>query len=396
MSQLTPNHTLQNQVDLILFEEGCFSPLSWLLKEGYLAYSDYQQWKQGTVDYLEDHLNLSAAEVITELKHAQDYALSLKLDSYSQAYTSITGQALQCCRSRAHESIFTTVFEPARNRQQLDLFFDSAAACTEFDLIQAIINQKQDDIHACLAKLKTTDPEKHQSFIRLLTFERNLTEFKQSSGEKITLLLKTVSPLAFEILGRFAYDFLTPLWHRLTEETAGRNFAADAPEWHASFTAFKGFQWLQVVSSIERERNWEEHPVLLYRHAEACFKLGREREGLINWFKLFIRFPETAEQMIENTSNRLLFSDWRLFHELDPELEADLFPAWMVMNKPALAKQSIHAAIHGNDTLQLIEDLVCNTGNDINDQAILLRARLQQDCHALFIHYMNMKENKLS
>ena len=130
-----------------------------------------------------------------------------------------------------------------------------------------------------------------QKFARLLALQNELTESRKSSGRKIKLLLQTVTPLAFEVLGQFAHDFLTPLWHRLSVEVADRNFDAGSPEDHLSFTAFKGFQWQQVLSSITREADWIKQPVLLFRYGEACFKLNKELEGLESWFRLFIAFP---------------------------------------------------------------------------------------------------------
>jgi hypothetical protein len=277
---------------------------------------------------------------------------------------------------------------------QLDLFFDSAPACTAYDLIRAIIDKRIDDITVLLTKLKPSNPQKHQQFARLLAFEKKIMHSKETSNRKITLLNQLVTPLAFDILGRFAHDFLTPLWDKLSVEIADRHFEAEAPEYHLSFTSFKGYQWQQVLSSIDRERNWIKQPLLLFRYAEACFKLNKEQEGIANWFNLFILHPETAVRLIEDTCNRLMFSDWQYFSELDPELEPSLFPAWMVMNKPALAKNTVLSDRKGNESLQLIANLVCTANSEINETVIHLRARLQHNSPALFVHYMRAKDKQ--
>ncbi|MDD2661472.1 MAG: hypothetical protein PHY54_17605 [Methylococcales bacterium] len=67
--------------------------------------------------------------------------------------------------------------------------------------------------------------------------------------------------MAFEVLGQFAHDFLTPLWQGISVEIAECRFDVESPEDHLSFTAFKGFQWQQVLSSISRE-------------ADACFTVS--------------------------------------------------------------------------------------------------------------------------
>jgi len=388
MSKHILNHLIQNQVDFILFEEGSFAPLNWLLREGHLDYNEYLNWKKGTSKYLEDYFKTPTTTLITALKKVQDYAALHQLVSFRQTYTSTASQTLHFCRSSAHDHIFTTVYEPAHDRIQMDLFLDSADACAVFDLIRAVIDKRSTDINELVAKLEALNPDKHQQFTQLLAFEKEITQSRISSDKKIELLSQTVTPLAFELLGRFTHDFLTPLWHKLSVEIANRHFDIETPEYHVSFTAFKEFQWQQVLLSIEQEMNWVKQPILIFRYAESCFKLNKEPEGIANWFRLFVLFPEAAERLIKDSCNRLMFSDWQYFSELDPELESSLFPTWMVMNKPALEKNTVISDINCNESLQLIEKLVCNTEREINGTAINLRARLQRANPSLFVHYM--------
>ena len=272
----------------------------------------------------------------------------------------------------------------------MDLFFDSAPACTANDLIRAIIDKREDDVLRLMSQLKSLAPENHQKFDHLLALQNELTVSRKSSGRKIKLLLQTVTPLAFDVLGQFAHDFLTPLWQVLSAEVTDRYFDAESPEDHLSFTAFKGFQWQQVLSSITREADWINQPVLIFRYGEACFKLNKELEGLESWFRLFMTFPDVAETLVGSTCNRLLLSDWRHFNELDPELESPFFPAWIVLKKPALAKNAFtfDCESDGNESLQLMYSLVGSKENGLNETIIKLRARLQQQNPILFIHTM--------
>ena len=381
---------IHNQVDLILFEEGKFSVLNWLLREGYLDYKDYRKWRNSENSYLEDHFKAAIPAIIADLEIVRRYAGKLKLESFRHSYTSVTNQTLHFCRSPAHEIIFITDYEPAQDRLQMDLFFDSAPACTANDLIRAIIDKRGDDVLRLMSQLKPLAPEKHQKFDCLLALQDELTLSRKSSSRKIKLLLQTVTPLAFDVLGQFAHDFLTPLWHRISAEIADRYFDAESPENHLSFTAFKGFEWQQVLSSITREADWIKQPILLFRYAEACFKLNKELEGLESWFRLFLTFPEVAESVVVSSCNRLLLSDWQHFSELEPELEPILFPAWMLLKKPALAKNTfaIDCADVGNTSLQLMCGLVGSKENGLNETIIKLRAKLQQENPKLFVHYM--------
>ncbi|MDD2659283.1 MAG: hypothetical protein PHY54_06310 [Methylococcales bacterium] len=153
---------IHNQVDLILFEEGKFSVLNWLLREGYLDYNDYQKWRNGEAPFLEDHFKAATPAIISDLEIVQRYAGKLKLESFRHSYTSFTNQTLHFCRCPANENIFTTGYEPAQDRVQMDLFFDSAPACTANDLIRAIIDKRGDDVLRLMSQLKSLAPEKHR------------------------------------------------------------------------------------------------------------------------------------------------------------------------------------------------------------------------------------------
>lgn len=324
---------------------------------------------------------------MTALEKVQGYAAIHKLASFKQEYVSAIGKALFFARSPEHQLIFTTIYEPADDRIQMDLFFDSADACVISNLITAIINKNCNELPELMTRLKSSNLEKQQKFTQLLALEQKISHTAVSSDKKIDLL-QQLTPLSFEILGRFAHDFITPLWHKLSIEIKDQDFDAEVPDYHLSFTAFKGYQWQQVLISIERETDWIKQPVLIFRYAEVCFKLNKEWEGIKNWFNLFILFPETAERLIEQTSNRILLSDWQGFFTLDPELETSLFPAWMVIKKPALAKNNKFSDSNQNAALQIIENLVFNPENEINETTLHLRSRLQNDNPDLFVHYM--------
>jgi hypothetical protein len=129
---------------------------------------------------------------------------------------------------------------------------------------------------------------------------------------------------------------------------------------------------------------------LLYRYAEACFKLNREAEGLANWFRLYMLFPESAERFVDSTDNFLLRTDWHNFNELDPELDAVFFPAWTVLKKTALAKLKVDIDEEniGHDAFHLMCDLAICADKEINERTIGLRSRLQHQNPNLFGHYM--------
>jgi hypothetical protein len=207
---------------------------------------------------------------------------------------------------------------------------------------------------------------------------------KATSKKKLTLM-QEITPLAYDLLHRFTLDFITPLWHKLSDDISDLIFDSNAQDNHLSFTAYKGFQWQRVIESIELEQNWIKQPILNFRYAEACFKLNKDKQAIAHWFYLFIQFPQQAEQLIKKSCSQVLTSAWLTFTELDPELESSLFPAWMVMKIPALAKNIFVVEKNTNQPLELIKNLGSNSENKLN---VDLRARLQKMCPALFVYYM--------
>ena len=383
------NPIIQNQVDLILFEEGCFTPLNWMQKSGHLDSTVYLKWKEGGIEYLEDEFITAMAEILSTLEDIQEYASIQQLVSYKNTYTSITSQALRICRSSTNENFFTTIYEPAQDRVQMDLFFDSAQAITISDLIKAIINKQDAEIDDLLIKLEDSDIDKNQQFTQLLAYETEIVHGKATCEKKVKLM-QELTPLAYDLLHRFTFDFITPLWHKLSDDISNLTFDPNAQDNHLSFTAYKGFQWQRVIESIELEQNWIEHSVLNFRYAEANFKLNKEKEALAHWFSFFILYPQQAEQFIRKSCNQLLMSAWQSFTELDPELESSLFPAWMVMETPSLAKNTLVDEKNTNQPLELIKNLVSNSENKLN---VDLRVSLQKVSPALFVHYMKNIDN---
>ncbi|MGR9106938.1 MAG: hypothetical protein ACU843_08420 [Gammaproteobacteria bacterium] len=381
---------MQSQIDSLLFKEGSFSAIGWLLSEGHLDYSDYQHWRKDGKAYLEDYFKTELPELITRLRRAEEYANKLKLESFHLSYYSALDQEpLRVCRSEANERLLTTGYQPARNRVQTDLFFDSAPLLLQQNLKRAIADQQSDLIPGLLMQLKSLAPEKSLAFEHLL-LEQEQLRLCLNPGKRIETLQNRLTPTAFEVLGSLANDFLIPFWQQLSLDLSGRPFDPANPELHSSFTAFKALQWQQVIDAIAREENWPAQPLLLFRYAEACFKLNREVSGLEKWFKLFLDVPEYAERMLADTSNFLLRSDWRNFNELEPDLEARFFPAWAVLIKPALAVIEVDTDAENPAcrALQMIRDLANSAQQGITEHTIQLRAKLRQDFPNLFVHYM--------
>jgi hypothetical protein len=321
---------------------------------------------------------------------ARRYCVSLGFEPVVVDYNSTDQRVLAISRNSADDQQFKTDFEPAHNRMQLDLFFDSAPVCTENELIGSLIAGDVQEIGDNLEKLLRFDALKHQDYYKLIKLEHEIKSNELSIQQKVAVLEEEMAPLSLKLLRGESIRFLTPLWRTLSVELAGSDFMPQAPNVHVSYTAAKAFQWQDVVSSIENEPKWLENPLLLFRYAEACFKLSRELAGFTAWFQLFLLDAEEAEQRIKKTSHAVLSADWIRFLDLDPELGTRFFPAWLLLTKPALAKHDFKLSgdSEGCQAFSLVKQLLILPSERTGDISISLRAELKMLNPVIFHHFI--------
>ncbi len=72
---------IQHRVDQLLLEQGEYLPLEFLLAEGRLLYSDYENWRGGELEVLDEKLFGDATQIQKDLSQAAGYAQALGLES---------------------------------------------------------------------------------------------------------------------------------------------------------------------------------------------------------------------------------------------------------------------------------------------------------------------------
>lgn len=384
---------IRNLFDLLLYEEGCFSILNCFLKEGYLDYDVYQNWRAGKIDYLEHEFTCSSETCSAFFAEVNGYASILGVDREPVDYLSTGGQTLHFSPNPQRDTNYKTLFTPSSDRVQLDLFFDSAESGLTDDLTHAVVNGETQRIEYLLSALRRVNSKKAQQFEHILRTKDAIVANALSIDEKLRLMERELTLPVLELMGHWANDLLIPLWQEFADEFSDRIFDPKKPKYHASYCAFKGLQWRKVLHAIEKERNWRRQPILLFRYAEANFKLQNELEGLNSWFHLFLSFPETASKKIAQTGYRLLQEDWRQFQTLDPEMENDLFPAWVLIKKPMLSRYAFDVDEPSASTKAFthVLELLQTAESRLDRKAIALRAELKRCCPTLFVHFINLR-----
>jgi hypothetical protein len=383
-------------VDRLLFEQGVYTPLELLLAEGRLLYADYEAWRGGQCDYLEELLFGDPEQSYDLMKRAEAYARALGLAAEPQHYASGEAQRehpLRFSSASAPDRCFYTGYRKDAAGPQLDLLMDSAGVALANGIIRALVQQDKVEARRLLERLFEIDPGHRQlGGLECLVVAGSMESPVEDAGLELPILQRKLCPLAEELLGPGARHFLAPQWQRLTRALLDVDFDPNNSELHSSYAALRAEDWKQVIASVEAEFNWEEHPVLLRRHARACGRLHLDSEAVSDWFRLCWRFPDQAA-CIGNEAEPQWRRYWQHFLELDPELPNRDFPAWVLIDQPGLSRWL--ATERCFDDCELPEDyqataeLVQAKPSPLVDAGLMDRRKQLQVCNpALFACYL--------
>ena len=382
-------------VDRLLFEQGVYTPLELLLAEGRLLYADYETWRSGQCEYLEDLLFGDREQSFDLMKRAEAYAGALGLAAETQRYVSwgvAQGRSLRFSSAGAPDRCFHTGYRKGDDTPQLDLLMDTASVTLANGIIRALVQRDEVEARRLLDRLFEIDPGHRQ----LGGLERLVAASPESpvedAGRELLRLQRELCPLAEEILGPEARHFLAPQWRRLARALLHVDFDPDNPELHSSYPLLRAEDWRQVKASVEAESNWQEQPVLLRRHARACGRLHLDSEALSGWFRLCWHFPDQAA-FIGSEAEPDWRRHWQCFLDLDSELPNRDFPAWALIDQPGLARWL--ATERCFDDLDVPEDyrataeLVQLKPSSLVDSGLLGKRKLLQACNPeLFACYL--------
>lgn len=383
------NSQIQHRVDQLLLEQGEYIPLEFLLAEGRLHYSDYEQWRRGNLLLLDEELVGDAALIRKDLTSAEQYARALGLVHTPLDYRPWGGSTdLRFSSDFLLDSLFRKGYCKSEEQPQLDLFMDTTGANLANAITLALGRRDAAAAAELLEKLYHTDPGQH----RLGKLELLLEAMQQQDApisdpeEELADLRDEIHPLAVEMLGRESRSYMGPLWRRLGEALADHDFDPLQAELHRSFPALRSLDWIAVIESVEAEHDWRSHAVLLQRHARACDQLQRPVEALLDRFELCWRFPEQAAPAQTGATVDLIQA-WELFQNLEPELDSSLFPAWLLSNRPGLSDWLPSPAAETPAEYQLLFALQ-QEKDRLGLESMRLRAKLKALNPLLFHHFI--------
>jgi len=338
---------LKALVDRLVLEQGRLDPPELLLAADLLAYEDYEAWRMGRRPDIQGALRMAPADAAGLLERAGAYAAGQRLAAapLEHAGWGHLGAPLRIGDDARLVRACSAAFAPPPDRRQPDLFQDSTRLLLEEEIRRALVERRTDRAREQVARLMRQDPghRRLRGFLRLVQV---IDDGDAASPEARLGELVALEPLARELLGHRDRDFLAPLWSALAGSLAGRAFQPDSPGLHASFAWARAGRWDAAREAVEAELDWRGEPALLLVHAEACWRRRDRAAARRDWLWLCWEHPAEAERVF--ASNRApdprLGELWSRFGDLDPPLDTEDFPAWLLLQEPVAASPPPEAA----------------------------------------------------
>jgi hypothetical protein len=343
--------SLQAQVDAQLLEQGAFAPLELLFNSGRLLYSDYESWRRREIELLDSALMGSSDKIKAELEKASGYAKRIGLAEQSQEFLPWHTDAVPTDAGRSDRPLRISMdpqlqrligsrYIRAQNAPQMDLFFDNPIVALTNGIVQALATRNPADAQRRLDQLYTQAPTHADlaSFDQLLAALGHLGHPVAEPRDELGFLGE-VTPTARRILGAQSRDFLSPLWQQLASALAAVAFNPAEPNLHRSFALCQAQDWAALSDCVQRELNWQSYAPLCLRVVEGAFHRRRRAEALATWCHVCWRAPASTSEAVTRLRQPELTSLWNRFQdEEEPLTEVD-FPAWLLIQEPALVLQ---------------------------------------------------------
>lgn len=341
---------LQAQVDAQLMEQGAFTPLELLFNTGRLLYSDYEAWRRGDIELLDDVLMGSLDNIRAELEQAAGYARRVGLVAERQTVSVWEGdggetRTLRISADARLRELIACRWLPAQQAPQMDLFFDNPVVALTNGIVRALCRGDAAEAERQLDLLYAHSPNHADlpAFDQLLAaLTRAQHPVEDARQERAQLL--DLTPTAKRLLGARWRELLAPLWRRLAHALADARFMPGDPAMHRSFALSQAEDWSALRECVLAEPEWWLHAPLCLHLANSAFHRRQRLEALEAWCHLCWRAPDHVDEAIERLKQPELTAQWHRFLDLEdeatpdaPALTAADFPAWLLLNEPGLA-----------------------------------------------------------
>jgi len=394
--------TLQSLVDTQLMEQGAFTSLELLLTSGRLVYTDYERWRRGDLEFLDEAFLGSPKRIRAQVESAVAYAKKIGLVEEAQTFNSWqAGGQDQVLKLSADDSLHQLLGLRLVSQQdlpQLDMFFDNPVVVLVNGIAGALARRTLDEAEAYLDQLYQQAPNNADlpAFDQLVDTLRRAGEPVADAVQELQAL-QQLAPHAKRLLSAQCRDYLVPLWRRLAAALEEQRFNPDAPNLHNSYVLAQAQDWAGVSEAIVKETEWWQSSVLCQRLAVCGYRRQERAESLTAWAYLCWQYPEQAADLLDSGKwpDLNIVQLWHKFLETEDELELETpfetqeFPAWLLINEPGLCRSLPRDLPWGRSSAEALYNLVHQLlmarleGN--GEQELELRKAVQASQPALFL-----------
>lgn len=332
-------------IDQQLGEQGRFCLIDWLLAENLLLYAEYEAWRYGHLENLDDALQLDKEALQSLVDDSEKHCRDLGLAAESQDFYRWAGDQRILLRasenSRQNQQLTQRWLRP-QDQPQLDLFMDNSAQMVENELMEALGGRQFDAAQQLLEKFSGLNAEcvRLGSYLDLINYGLHMLANPciEVSGLEAELqgLREEVRPLAQEIIGQIARDYLSFAWRRLANNMQNLPFNPEQPELHASSALLEIPDYPALIERITADPGLYQQPILLERLAISYTALHQDENALVIWCLMMERDKEYAEEAIERYKTHRVHQLWQDFWDINDDWPREHFPAFVLARHPPL------------------------------------------------------------
>jgi hypothetical protein len=237
---------------------------------------------------------------------------------------------------------------------QLDIFADSRDVMLRNDVLSALqrydARETQQTLRRLSAEYPDDDSVPHLTVLAGALDLRATIAFSnhQVAAEARSALVEKTTPAALRMWGEHAGTrWLLPLWQVLAQRATPLPFRPDSLDTHAAALWLQAGGWSTVRDAVLTIESWRRIPAPLAWMAEASYRLDALEDTWPLLAELAWLAPDRCAGLVHRMGDKSLDSLLKKFYA-SFEGAGDItdiawFPAWVLIEKPALARLLIAA-----------------------------------------------------
>ncbi len=397
-----------SNIDSYISQHGQFCLLDWLLAENLITYTNYEAWRYGDIEYLDERISLSAEELTKLMSQSYSNCTKLKLDSEPQVYYQWAGEyqkQLSISNNRGIDNALAASWISSKDAPQMDLFMDNTATIVENQVVDRLANRDFQLAEKALQQLSELNSahKKLGGYRDLINYGLHITATATIAQEALCAefdgVNNEVAPLAKELLGAKQRDYLAFAWRRVSDSYA-KNINAGWTDENNQYTyaLLQIPDWSTLQEYLEQDEGLYQSVGLMERLTQVYLHTRQIPLFVLMWGLLFERYPQDAESML-GISGTILVKHWDDFLAFSDDWPDKYFLGYLLIQQPGLVHSLAKLPQQNGSCLKLpvnqwVLGLVKARLNDENEKHY--REHLKRECPAMLDCYLNKRDWQVS